>query len=345
MGGTTTPPRPVGGRPPLRAGLATSIGSLPHTDAAAAVRAVLSAHRALPAAPQLPARSPAEGMLAQAAVGIAGVTVGADGSLRVDPSALDPDAPVAAGVDGEAYGGLRAFLGAVSGRRDGLKLQLTGPVTLGLALLRAGAPRRVAFAVAGRAVAAHARALLDATTAAAPAAPLVVFLDEPGLVAARRADFPLAPDDAVDLLSGALAVLEPHATTGVHCCGPTDWRLATQAGPAVLSMPADGTAVDAAGAIGTFVEDGGWVAWGAVPTTGPVGGDADPLWRRLADLWSDLVRAGCDPVLLRTRALVTPACGVAGHGVSQAERVLRLAAELADRARDQAVGARLSAGA
>ena len=54
---------------------------------------------------------------------------------------------------------------------------------------------------------------------------------------------------------------------------------------------------------------------------------------------------GCDPVPLRTRGLITPACGLAGYGASQAERVLGIARELASRVHDQAVAARLTLGA
>src|SRR3954466_556543 len=52
------------GRARLRGGVATAIGSLPHTDAVQAAELVLGAHPELPCAPQLPARSPREGMLA-----------------------------------------------------------------------------------------------------------------------------------------------------------------------------------------------------------------------------------------------------------------------------------------
>jgi hypothetical protein len=43
--------------------------------------------------------------------------------------------------------------------------------------------------------------------------------------------------------------------------------------------------------------------------------------------------------------MVTPACGLAGHGISQAALWLELAAELASRVSDQAVAAKLSMGA
>jgi len=43
--------------------------------------------------------------------------------------------------------------------------------------------------------------------------------------------------------------------------------------------------------------------------------------------------------------VITPACGLAGYGASQAERVLGIARELAARVHDQAVAARLTLGA
>ena len=64
------------------------------------------------------------------------------------------------------------------------------------------------------------------------------------------------------------------------------------------------------------------------------------LWSRLAARWHDLVAGGCDPVLVRTRALVTPACGLAGHSVASAGRVLDLTVAVADRLAEGAVTAR-----
>ena len=74
----------------LPAGVITGVGSLPHRDGRAAADFVLSALPELPAIPSLPNRSPAEGMLAQAAVGIRGVSIAADGDLLVDPRRVDP---------------------------------------------------------------------------------------------------------------------------------------------------------------------------------------------------------------------------------------------------------------
>lgn len=330
----------------LQPGAATSIGSLPHTDPRAAATFVLERQTRLPAAPSLPNRSPMEGMVAQAAWGITGVRVLPDGSLELDDPALDPRSPLTSvGIDGEPFVGLRAFLGAVVGRRAPIKLQLTGPVTLGIALHNLGVPAGRAFAVAGAAVRARARTLMAAARETAPLAPLVVFLDEPGLTAAMRAGFPLDPNRTIDLVSSALATLEPHAVTGLHCCGLADWRVVLQAGPQILSLPLESGAVEHSGALSAFLETGGWVAWGVVPTAGPLGSTPERLWHHLSAEWRGLTQGGCDPVLLREQALITPACGLALHGPAQADLVMTLTNEVARRVETQAQGMRLTVGA
>jgi hypothetical protein len=331
----------------LPVGLATSIGSLPHYDPGEAVDFVLRHQHGLPAAPSLPARSRAEGMIAQAACGVPGVHIEPDGSLDIDLNRLDPDAPLTdPGFASDSFVGLRAFLTAVADRRGPIKLSLTGPVTFGVALHAAGVPADVAFRVAGAATSKRARALVQYAAARVPQAQLVVFVDEPSLIGAMHPDFPIAPLDAVDLVSGTLASLERLAITGLHCCGEADWRLLAQAGSQILSLPLDGGVEASAGALAGFLEQGGWLAWGAVPTDRPIGTTVDRLWRQLSAVWCELVsNGGCEPVRLRTQAMITPACGLYRHGVPQAEQVLTFTNRLAERLHDQAIGVRLSVGA
>jgi hypothetical protein len=327
-------------------GLSTGIGHLPHCDPGDAVEFVLRHNPRLPAAPSLPARSRREGMIAQAASGIAGVTVHADGTLDLDPAAVDPEAPLGdLTFGGDAYGGLRAFLTAVADRDGPIKVSLTGPVTLGVALHAAGLDADTAFAVAGSVVRRRAAALVDHVLGRVPQAQLVAFVDEPAMAWLTQDGFPIGPNEAVDLVSGALAVIERTAVTGLHCCAPADHRLLLAAGPRILSVPVDSGLERYAGLLGDHLDRGGWVAWGAVPTDGPVGTTVERLWRRLSTLWCELSGDGCDPVLLRTNALITPVCGLAHHGTTQAEHVMDLTGRLAARLQDQAVGVRLAAGA
>jgi hypothetical protein len=133
--------------------------------------------------------------------------------------------------------------------------------------------------------------------------------------------------------------------TGLHCCGLADWPVVLQAGAQILSLPLECGAVEHAGALIAFLEGGGTIAWGAVPTTGPLGNSPERLWERLSAEWCALTQGGCDPVLLREQAIVTPACGLATHGEAQADLVLRLTNQVARRLATQTQGMRLTVGA
>lgn len=328
-------------------GVATSIGSLPHRTACEAIDFVLDRQPELPAAPSLPAHRPMESMVAQGAWGVPGVEVDMAGTLRVpDPLALDPQAPLDdPGLDDPPYATMRAFLRAVADRPGPIKLQLIGPLTLGLALVDAGVPVDLAFRVSEHAVRERAVQVLALVDAEAPLAEPTFMLDEPGLVGGLRPDVPLDADDTIDIVSSVLAVIEPNAITGIHVCGAADWRVVIQTGAQVISVPVGAALAESAGTFGGFLERGGWVAWGAVPTDGPVGETPARLWRTLSSQWCELVQEGCDPVLLRRQALVTPVCGLALHGEAQAAHALDLTRQIAERLHDQVVGVRLSVGA
>jgi hypothetical protein len=324
-------------------GVATGIGSLPHDDPVAAAELVLRCLPDLPAAPQLPARDPREGMIAQWLGALPEITVDRDGAVLVAGAS---DAAPDCGFDTGAHAGLLAFLEVASAREKPplrVKVQVTGPLTLGVALEAAGLPTKRAFRRAAEASRAWSVAVERLVASRLPGAGLVLFFDEPALVAWRRGDGPLDRESAIDVLSGALAAVD--CVTGVHVCGDGDVGLALEAGPQVLGVEVGDDLVRDTVALARFLDGDGWIAWGAVPTDRPVGESADPHWRTLARVWCDLTRRGCDPVPLRTRGLITPACGLAGYGASQAERVLGIARDLASRVHDQAVAARLTLGA
>jgi len=329
----------------LAAGIATGVGSLPHRNASQAAASVLRCLPDLPAAPQLPARSAYEQMIAQSLRGVAGVAVDGAGHVRVD-GAFDAAAAYDVNLDAEGDAGLLAFVDvAASAPRPPrrVKAQLTGPLTLGTALARAGVPPDAAFAFGARASRVRARAIEALFEAALPGTPLVLFFDEPALVLWRDERAPLDRELATDILSTALASLA--CVGGVHVCGAGDLRMALAAGPHVVHLDVDALCFDDSISLCRFIDGGGWVAWGAVPTHGPIGEHPAPLWKNLLDVWCELTRRGCDAVRLRTQALVAPACGLAGHGVSQAERAMLLARELGNRVHDQAAATKLAVGA
>jgi hypothetical protein len=328
----------------LPAGAATGIGSLPHRDATAAAALVLRCLPELPAAPELPARTAQEGMIARWANAIPEVAIEPDGSITAYHG--DCDTPVAAHLDHEYHHGLLTFLELAAAQPKppkSVKVQVAGPLTLGIALERAGMEHGRAYVRALEASRAWARSVEHAVRAQLPGSNIVLFFDEPALVQWRGDDAPLDRETATDLLSAALAASD--CTTGVHVCGAGELRMAIDAGPGIVSLDVASTSLDDAVAIARFLESDGWIAWGAVPTDRPVGESAAPLWKALIDVWCELTRRGCDPVRLRSQALATPACGLAGHGESQAEHAMHLAREIGGRVHDQAAATRLTVGA
>ncbi|HEX5094574.1 MAG TPA: hypothetical protein VFX21_01110, partial [Acidimicrobiia bacterium] len=328
------------------AGIATAIGSLPHSDAHAAAAAVLRCLPEFPAAPQLPNRCARENVISQWVHGIPGVESDSDGTLSI-VGAVDEHEAVDTQFDRDVHGGLLAFLDATAALPRPparVKAQVTGPLTLGVALLRAGVPAERAFPLGARAARSWARAVESLFAERLPGSALVLFFDEPALVSWRDEDTaPVDREVATDLLSTALAA--PGCTTGVHVCGAGDARLAMAAGPDVVHFAVDEFRFDDAISLGRFIDGGGWVAWGAIPTHGPIGEHPSPLWKGLLDIWCELTRRGLDPVRLRAQAVVAPACGLAGHGVSQAERAMLLARDLGNRVHDQAAATKLAVGA
>ena len=329
----------------LRAGTPTSLGSLPHVDPRAAAEFVLEHQPLLPAIPSLPRRSVYESMVVQAADGIPGVAVDENGALHIDHRRMDPVAPITTDLGHDAYGAMRAFLDVARGREGRVKWQACGPITLGLELVKAGAPSNIAFDVATRAVRVRLRALHRAVAEALPRAEQVVFVDEPGLVHLMRPGFPLPPDVAIDLVSGVLAGIELSAAAGVHCCGEVDPAALTAIGPRILSLPVHRGLIDATGYLTEFLEHGGWIAWGVVPTDRPLASSSHRYWTELTGLWVELVQRGADLIRLRTQALVTPVCGLVGFEIDQAALVLRHVAAVGEKVAEQAVATRLSLGA
>lgn len=331
----------------IAGGRSTGVGGLPHRDPDVAAEFVLRT-MGIPAIPTLSRRSPAEGYVAKALLGMRGVTVGQYGSMSLDLRSVEPMAPVVTDLSDDAFLGLRTFLRhAAQARLDGrfpdrVKWQFIGPVTFGLTLVRAGMSAADAFATAVRVVRERLAHLLAAVEAALPGCVQLVIVEEPALAELHMPGFPIAPDAAIDLVSGALAVIEsaPVAATvaGLHVCAEADLASLLATGPALLSIPVRPSVVGAAGYLVRFLEHGGVIAWGVVATAGPTATTSERPWRRLNEMWNVLAEHGADPMMLRRQSIVTPECGLAAHSPAVAERVHRLVGEVSMRVRDQLAG-------
>ena len=337
-----------------RAGASFGVGSLPHRETDEAVEFAWNSTD-IPTIPSLPRRSPAEGMIAQALVGIQGVSVGQYGGINVDLSAVDLAGDVSTDLRSDAYAGFAAFLGSAAARENQpacVKWQFVGPLTLGLALVRVGLAAEVAAPLAMQAVRCHVRALQDEVSAVMPGTTQIVVFDEPMLHEALLPTFPVPPDEVIDFVSGALASVDQPNISGVHSCNETDWVALLSTGANVLSVPVPSVSDEeqmsgmlaAAPRISEHLEHGGRIAWGAVRTDGPIALSPDRPWKNLAGALCALVNNGVDPVLLRRNSFITPACGLGTHSVAVADRVMGHVRELSMRISEQAAASLLTLG-
>lgn len=340
---------------PPRAGATFGVGSLPHRDIAEAIDFAWRAS-SIPTIPSMPRRSPAEAMVAQALVGIPGVSVGQYAGISVDVATLDPDAPVETDLHADSFGAFAAFLTSVPVREAAstplVKWQFVGPVTLSIALTRAGVEPDIARRLALHAVRARITALHDAVRVALPVAEQIIVLDEPSLASALEQGSGLSGDDVVDLVSGALAGVPSGNMSGLHCCARIDWGAMLATGAQLLSVPVP-TASDhdacaemliAAARISDHFDQGGRIAWGAVRTDAPVPATAERPWKQLMESMCSLVRAGVDPVMLRRCSLATPACGLAAHSEPMADKVMSHVGDVGARIAQQTTASRLTLG-
>ena len=341
------------GRSP-RPGATFGIGSLPHRSVSAALDFVWRSTDVV-TIPSLPRRSPAEGMIAQALVGIEGVSVGQYGGISVDVSSLDIDHFITTDLNSDAYGSFLAFLESFPVRNTGVhtvKWQFVGPVTLGLALVRIGLEPRIAFPLALQAVRAHVGALQDEVARVCDGVTQIIMLDEPSMSDALEPGFSISSEEVIDLISGALAAVVPGNISGLHCCGRTDWGAMLATGANILSVPVPSPSsveemaemLVAASRISDHLDHGGRIAWGAVRTDGPIAISAERPWKSLMESMCALVKAGVDPLLVRRMSYITPACGLGSHTDGVAERVFSHARNVSMKVGQQATASRLTLG-
>jgi hypothetical protein len=165
----------------------------------------------------------------------------------------------------------------------------------------------------------------------------ILFLDEPYLAGYGSAFTPIQRHEVVALIKEVVDYLRERseAIIGIHCCGNTDWSMIVEAGPDILSFDAF-SYLDYlflyAGELRRFIEAGGAVAWGIVPTFGFTGRESvESLSRRLHEALAKLHALGLDPARVARQSLLTPACGTGTMDPAAAERVLALLGGLSER--------------
>ncbi len=323
----------------------TGIGSLPHIDAKEGCRLVFESVD-IPFWPQLPARDFRELMVPQFSEGLPGLRIDAVKKrvwVERDEAAIadfydaiekDRDFP----ISNSYAAGLYEFLKEITDRRfASLKGQITGPITFTLGLTDIER-RPIYFDDEMRELSLHLlkrKARFQIRLLKLYADEVIIFIDEPVLSALGTAAYLGINDEDVKRLLQELSdeIRNSGAIPGIHCCSRTNWSLVISSGIVIMNFDAYDYADSIkpyVREIDAFLDRGGYLAWGVVPTTEAIANeDLESIEKVLERGFSTLIEAGIQREKLLLHCLLTPSCGAGSRTVEEAEKIFSILNKLA----------------
>lgn len=318
----------------------TGIGSLPHLDPEEACRLILQTFD-IPFWPQLPHISFLEWMIPQYSEGMPFVTIDTNSeNIIVQRNESDElerfyetcrdGARVA--ISDDYARGLHVFLRLIRGKRfEFLKGQITGPLTFTLGLKdREG--RLVYFDEELREVSllllqAKARWQIDQLRPHADN--VLIFIDEPILSALGSSTYlSVTREETLRLLSETVAAIrDAGGIPGIHCCANADWVLAIESGVKVISFDAYHYFENLAiyhKELRAFLEKGGYLAWGIVPTTDDINAEAPESLIRKFDGQLKALGKHIPYDILTPGTILSPSCGTGSRTVEETLKAFQL---------------------
>jgi len=352
-------------------GLATGIGSLPYSDASVVLQKILKYLPEIPYWPQLPKRNFRENMYVQFSEGFPGIVLNeSEKKVYVDENKfsqelesfyqkyLTQDIDYFA-ISSEYASGLHMFYNLLKEKKPtdlvAIKGQITGPLTFGLAVKDKNG-RSIFYNEQIRDALVkflQMKALwqIRQLPVTSYQLPVIIFLDEPYLAAYGSAYTAVSREGIVnslnELISGirnssSATQLPNYPTTqlliGVHCCANTDWSIVLDTDIDILSFDAYeffDSLVLYRGKVRDFVQRGGILAWGIVPTSEKVHQETvGSLGDKLFAYIDRLTSFGIKEEELLSNFLITPSCGLGTTDEKTAEQVLSLSYELSKSIRE-----------
>ncbi|MEW6570561.1 MAG: hypothetical protein AB1390_05240 [Nitrospirota bacterium] len=330
--------------------MTTGIGSLPHRDPDEACRLILDTCD-IPFWPQLPNLSFYELMIPQFSEGMPFLKVDAQRkTIRLEKNMSDDlmrfyenySDEQGIAMSQEYSQGFFAFLRKIEkDHRHFLKGQVTGPLTFTLGIKESGG-RHIYFDEELREVALmvlKAKARWQIKFLRPYTDNVVIFIDEPILSALGSTSYiGVSPAEAFRLLREIVyAVKQSGGIPGIHCCGKADWPLIIKSGVTIISFDA----YDYAGTISLypeefsrFLNEGGYFAWGVVPTTDAIREENLESIRRRFESQMDAMSDSLPGDLLHSQVLLTPSCGAGSRSIEETLKIFDILKELSNILKD-----------
>lgn len=325
---------------------ATAIGSMPHEDPDAACQIILNSIPEIPIWPQLPNMDFRENMEIQYSEGLPCTFLDTEKKSlyfeteqditaafeqfyenymteNLDHFAISPE--YSRGIPATE----RLFKENKPSDLKFFKSHITGPITIGLG--RTDENKRAIYyndmfrdiLVKGSEM--KARWMLDKFKFLE--CPQICFIDEPILSGFGSSTYVSVQreDVVMHLLEVNDAIHKHEALAGIHCCGNTEWTILIDAGVDIISFDAydfGSTIAYYPGPVKEFLEDGGSLAWGIVPTSEKIIEETpDTLVKKLEETVANLASKGINRSLIWDQCLITPSCGTGSLKVNLADKI------------------------
>ncbi len=175
--------------------------------------------------------------------------------------------------------------------------------------------------------------------------PPIIFLDEPGVVGFGSSTYiSITREQVIESLGACIdAIHLGGGVAGIHICANGDWSLALESGTDIINFDAFSyfdRLILYKEELKTFINNGGILAWGIVPTSSPEYIDSastDSLYTMWLEQLEKLESMGLDRGKILEQTLITPSCGTGSLGLEHAVNVLELTRDLSLKIRKEVV--------
>lgn len=166
----------------------------------------------------------------------------------------------------------------------------------------------------------------------------IIFLDEPTMSQIGTSAFlTVKKSDIIDSFGEICSLIKNNGgLSAIHCCGKADWDMILECNPDIINFDAysfNKNILTFSKSIKKFVENGGFIAWGIVPTLDKESldkSDENTLMQRLEETIHLMSEKGIDKKILIRQSLISPSCGAGGLDLVQAEYAMELTQKISE---------------
>lgn len=171
---------------------------------------------------------------------------------------------------------------------------------------------------------------------------VIIFIDEPSLVffKERPSGSKIKKEDLAAYINSVAAAIHTESCfAGLHCCADADWDFVLSTDIDIISFDAFNygeSFVKNTAEIEKYLERGGIIAWGIVPTApAALNEDAGEIVMMLEKYIKSLAGKAIDIKKIINASLITPSCGCGTLSRHDAEKVTALCVKLSRLARER----------